>query len=219
MAPRGRPSLLGGSDSDSEAEQRNPMEAMFAKLTEKLTEKMDAKMDAFMQEVTRKVAGGTQKETPRVFQVGEGSGTSSCIPNAIPIVSVQETDSMDTRPTMPTFTEEEAEQTASREEGPDLHAVWFADWRSLGPEFMEALPFNQYMQYRGGSKPHDRNKGRGSHRDSNRAASKFHLPMFDGSPKTTARSWVEKLDLYFQLNQMPEKEAIKMAALHLEGEA
>ena len=29
-----------------ETGQRDPMEAMFAKLTEKLTEKMDAKMDA-----------------------------------------------------------------------------------------------------------------------------------------------------------------------------
>jgi len=101
------------------------MEAMFARLTEKLTEKMDAKMDAFMQEVTRKV---TLKEPPRVFQVGEGSGTSSYIPDAIPIVTAQKVDSMDTRPTMPTFPVEEGEQTASRDEGLDLHAVWFADW-------------------------------------------------------------------------------------------
>ena len=122
------------------------METMFARLTEKLTEKMDAKMDAFMQEVTKKVAEGTQKEPLRVSQVGEGSGTSSCIPDAIPIVTAQKADSMDTRPTMPTFPVEEEEQTASRDGGLDLHAVWFADWRSMGQEFMDAIPLNQYLQ-------------------------------------------------------------------------
>ena len=34
-----------------------------------------------------------------------------------------------------------------------------------------------------------------------------------------AKSWVEKLDIYFQLNQMSETEAIKVATLHLDGEA
>ena len=48
---------------------------------------------------------------------------------------------------------------------------------------------------------------------------RFVLPTFDGSSKCTAKSWVEKLDIYFQLNQVPEMEAIKIAALHLEGEA
>ena len=92
MTSRGHHRLFGGSDSDSEAEQRNPMEAMFAKLT--------AKMDAFMQDVNKKMA---EKEPPRVFQVGEGSGVSSHIPDAIPIVSAQRVNSTPTRPTMPTF--------------------------------------------------------------------------------------------------------------------
>lgn len=43
--------------------------------------------------------------------------------------------------------------------------------------------------------------------------------MFDGSSNSSARSWVEKLDIYFQLNQMSETEAIKVATLHLDGEA
>ena len=52
-----------------------------------------------------------------------------------------------------------------------------------------------------------------------RLASRFHLPTFDGSSNSSARSWVEKLDIYFQLNQMSETEAIKVATLHLDGEA
>ena len=43
--------------------------------------------------------------------------------------------------------------------------------------------------------------------------------MFDGSSNNSAKSWVEKLDIYFQLNQMSETEAIKVATLHLDGEA
>ena len=48
---------------------------------------------------------------------------------------------------------------------------------------------------------------------------RFFLLNFDGLSKCTAKSWVEKLDIYFQLNQVPEMEAIKIAVLHLEGEA
>ena len=48
---------------------------------------------------------------------------------------------------------------------------------------------------------------------------RFHLLTFDGSSKCLEKAWVENLDIYFQLNQMAELEAIKVAALHLEGEA
>ena len=44
------------------------------------------------------------------------------------------------------------------------------------------------------------------------------LPTFDGSSKSSTKAWVKKLDFYFQLNQMTEGEAIKIATLHLEGE-
>lgn len=47
----------------------------------------------------------------------------------------------------------------------------------------------------------------------------MYFPTYDGSTKCTTRAWVEKLDTYFQLNRMMEMEAIKMATLHLEGEA
>lgn len=47
----------------------------------------------------------------------------------------------------------------------------------------------------------------------------MYFPTYDGTSKYTARAWVEKLDTYFQLNWMTKVEAIKMATLHLEGEA
>ena len=47
----------------------------------------------------------------------------------------------------------------------------------------------------------------------------FFFPTFYGTPKCTKKAWVEKLDTYFQLNKVSEIEAIKIVALHLEGEA
>ena len=47
----------------------------------------------------------------------------------------------------------------------------------------------------------------------------FLLPTFDGTSKHTIKAWVENLDTYFQLHKVSKMEAIKIAALHLEGEA
>ena len=48
---------------------------------------------------------------------------------------------------------------------------------------------------------------------------RFSLPIFDGSPKRSAQSWVGQPDTYFQLHQVSEEEAMKVAALHLQGKA
>ena len=45
------------------------------------------------------------------------------------------------------------------------------------------------------------------------------MPTFDGSSNSSAKSWVEKLDIYFQLNQILETKALKVVTLHLGGEA
>ena len=48
---------------------------------------------------------------------------------------------------------------------------------------------------------------------------RFSLPTFDGSAKDSAKSWVKKLDTYFQLHQVSEEEALRVATLHLQGKA
>ena len=35
----------------------------------------------------------------------------------------------------------------------------------------------------------------------------------------SASAWIQKLDVYFQLNPMVEEDALKMAILHIEGES
>jgi hypothetical protein len=48
---------------------------------------------------------------------------------------------------------------------------------------------------------------------------KVTIPSFDGGSKCYVRSWVQKLNSYFQLHHMIETYAIKLATLHLDGEA
>ena len=45
------------------------------------------------------------------------------------------------------------------------------------------------------------------------------IPSFDGSSQMSASAWLQKLSVYFQLNPMVEDDVLKMAILHLEGEA
>jgi hypothetical protein len=52
-----------------------------------------------------------------------------------------------------------------------------------------------------------------------RKVGKFTIPSFDRSSKYIASAWVQKLDMYYKLNQMSKTEAISFATLHLEGEA
>ena len=48
---------------------------------------------------------------------------------------------------------------------------------------------------------------------------KVTIPSFDVSSQISASVWIQKLDVYFQLNPMVEEDALKMPILHLEGEA
>ena len=47
----------------------------------------------------------------------------------------------------------------------------------------------------------------------------FLLSAFEGSPTCSAKAWVEELETSLQQHQIPEYEAIKVAALHLRGKA
>jgi hypothetical protein len=50
-------------------------------------------------------------------------------------------------------------------------------------------------------------------------AGKMEIPTFDGSTRTNAQAWVQKLDAYLQLNPMRELDAIKFSTIYLEGKA
>ena len=48
---------------------------------------------------------------------------------------------------------------------------------------------------------------------------KIYFPYFDGTSKCTVSSQIQKSDTYFHLNPMVERDSIKLATLHLDGEA
>ena len=63
------------------------------------------------------------------------------------------------------------------------------------------------------------NKSLHENKELNCTIGKLPLPTFDGSCQSSANTWVQKLDVYFQLNPMVEEDALKMAILHLDGHA
>lgn len=89
----------------------------------------------------------------------------------------------------------------------------------MGADYREALSFRNFCKF----KQNEKRKGYGGQGTQSyelqRTIGRIYFPTFDGTAKCTARARVEKMDTYFQLNQMIEPEAIKMAMLHMEGEA
>ena len=98
---------------------------------------------------------------------------------------------------------------------------YLMEYESQSHIFKDHLSFQEPCQIKDNRRPWHHNRGGGfiHNHDLHQTMGRFFLPNFDLSSKCTAKSWVEKLDIYFQLNQVSEMEAIKIAALHLEGEA
>ena len=126
-----------------------------------------------------------------------------------------------TRSTMPTFLGADTGAGAQQEAEPSHMGNYFAEYQAYGQEFRDDLSFRDFVQLLRDSRPRDHHKGYQHYHegDTHHTASRFHLPTFDGSSNSSTKSWVEKLDIYFQLNQMSEAEATKVATLHLDGEA
>jgi hypothetical protein len=72
------------------------------------------------------------------------------------------------------------------------------------------------IKYR--NRPRDHNRVQ-QNKDLAQNLGKLSIPSFDGSNRSTARGWVQKLDTYFQINPMTEADVIKFATLHLDGES
>jgi hypothetical protein len=93
---------------------------------------------------------------------------------------------------------------------------------ALGEEFQAAMSLHDYCNIKYRNRPREGPRGapgQQQNADLRRKVGKLSIPSYDGSSRYTARSWVQKLDTYLQLNPMTEAEAIKFATLHLDGEA
>ena len=69
------------------------------------------------------------------------------------------------------------------------------------------------------NRPSNFNRGFTQNYEWQKTLGRFTIPNFDGNCGGSTRIWVQKLDTYFQLNPMTETDAIKLATLHLDGEA
>jgi len=99
---------------------------------------------------------------------------------------------------MPTFLGADTGVVAQQEVEPEHMGDYFAEYQAYGQEFREALSFKDFVQLQRDSRPRDHHRGYHHYHDGDThcAASRFHLPTFDGSSNSSAKSWVEKLDIF-----------------------
>ena len=93
------------------------------------------------------------------------------------------------------------------------------EWDKLDEDCKKSVSFDQYFIAANKLKKNEDNKSLYQNKELNCAMGKGSLPTFEGSPQSSANTWVQKLDVYFQLNPMVEEYALKMAILHLDGDA
>jgi len=79
------------------------------------------------------------------------------------------------------------------------------------------MSWEEYVKFLRRGESHK--KGNGKNKELKHKLGKLTVAFFDGSEKISARAWLQKLETYFVLNPMKEKDAVQFATLHLEGEA
>jgi hypothetical protein len=121
------------------------------------------------------------------------------------------------RPLMPQFLENQQTVNQGKPVRGETFQDYYAEYQALGEDFQAAMSLQDFCSIKYRNRPKDQ-RGQ-QNKDLSRKLGKLSIPTFDGSSRSTARAWVQKLDTYFQLNPMTEVEAIKFATLHLDGEA
>ena len=87
---------------------------------------------------------------------------------------------------------------------------YLAEYRANPRAFQETLYFPQCIQQKEERRPHNYGMMRGN---------RFLLSTFNESLTCAAGVWVKKLEDFFLIHLVVDREAVKFAALHLEGEA
>ena len=85
-----------------------------------------------------------------------------------------------------------------------------AEYKCQPRAFKETLDFPQFIQMREEIRPCSKRMIRGN---------RFLLYTFDVSLKCAAETWVMKLEAFFLLHPVVEKEAMEISVLHLKGKA
>jgi hypothetical protein len=176
-----------------------------------------AKGQKMMMDLLGQLALNTIEGQPKTNQNGErGSNNGEGTHSRTTMQSHPHLYTKTPRPTMPQFLSGEVAPEGPTEQD-DSYLTYLEEYRRLGNDFQAAMSFTDFFHLK------QKNRPRGAKRTPNhelqKTLGKVTIPNFDGSSKCSARTWVQKLDTYFQLQQMTEMEAIKLATLHLDGEA
>jgi hypothetical protein len=122
------------------------------------------------------------------------------------------------RPHMPQFLEGQQAGNQGQQGQEEDFTEFLREYKTLGEEFQAAMSLQDFCTIEYKNRPRDFNGGPQSW-ELQRKVKKLSIPYFDGSIKSTARAWVQKLDTYFQLNPMTDTKTIKYVTSHLDGEA
>ena len=93
-------------------------------------------------------------------------------------------------------------------EGPQEQASledYFVEYDSQSQRFKESFSFQDYCHLKDRRRPKQQHRDGGflPQHEKNNSMGRFFLPKFDGSSSNSTKAWVEKLDIYFQLNKVP----------------
>jgi hypothetical protein len=88
-------------------------------------------------------------------------------------------------------------------------AEYRREYAALGRDFHRDMTLVEYCGLGLRNRPKEPERGGSQHQqrhniDFIRKIGKLTVPYFDGSSKYTTRAWVQKLDIYYKLNQMTE---------------
>jgi hypothetical protein len=99
------------------------------------------------------------------------------------------------------------------------YRAYLEEYMILGDDFHSIHVLREFCNMKRRNQPRGPMKDMTHNFELQYTIGKVIIPNFDGGSKCFARSWVQKLNTYFQLHQMTETDAIKLATLHLDDEA
>ena len=94
-------------------------------------------------------------------------------------------------------------------QGQETLEDYFMEYESQSQRFKDNFSFQEFFHIKDNRRPTHHNRAGGfiQNHDRHHTMGRLFLPIFDGSSKCPTKSWVEKIDIYFQLNKVPEIEA------------
>jgi hypothetical protein len=123
------------------------------------------------------------------------------------------------KPTMPQCLGNEGVGPLMQVEQDEPYRAYLEEYKRLGDDFHSTMSFTELFNMKSRKRMRGPMRAMTCNFELQRTIGKVIIPNFDRGTDFFARSWVHKLNTYFHLHQMIETDAIKLATVHLDGEA